>query len=110
MRIARRGATADHGWQTLKPKIKSLSWDRAQTSLLVETTPVKNFSGKSRHKYRVCLAANEVVLLLNALAESARSNPDTLGSDLAPALRSLVQLQALAAGIAPRSTPQREER
>lgn len=99
MIISRRGARADHGESSIELDEPVFSWDKAGSCVTLKRRYVKDFSTSSRHSYTVKLSLVEINDMLQALADAAISDPCQFEKALEPSLKSLLRLQAVAAGI-----------
>ena len=99
MKISRRGASADFGESAIEFKSPVFAWHAGASCIVAKQLNVKDFSTSSRHNYTVSMPVNEINGLLQALSEAAMSDPSTFAKALEPSLRSLVRLQAVAAGV-----------
>lgn len=99
MKISRRGASADFGESSIEFKSPTFAWNDSASCLTAKQSRVKDFSTGSRHNYTVSLSVAEINGLLQALSDAAVSDPSAFGKALEPSLRSLLRLQAVAAGV-----------
>lgn len=99
MNIVRRGSAYNYGKRTISFEGARFSVD-PKGAVLIEATGVKDFTGESHHDYTVTLEPEDLVQVLSVLAASASANPGVAEQSLSSALKSLVQLQYVVAGVA----------
>lgn len=99
MNIVRRGSAYNYGERTISFDGARFSVD-AKGAVRIEATGVKDFTGESHHDYSVVLEPEDLIRMLNSLAASACANPSVAEQELSSALKSLVQLQYVVAGVA----------
>jgi len=97
--IVRRGSTYNYGKRAVSFEDACYSCG-PNGAVAIEAKGVKDFTGKSHHDYTVTLETEDVLKILGALADGALKNPALLEQALSPALKALVQLQYVAAGLA----------
>ena len=59
---------------------------------------VKDFTGAAQHDYTVYLSFEELANSIQVVAEAAVKDPETFEKYFEPVLKSLIRLQAVAAG------------
>lgn len=99
MEIKRTGAGRDHGESFTKPKVKTVSFHQPSAQLLLTCGTSRDFVTSSTHSYRVYLSIPEIVQIIDGLAGAAMADPSRFSNELGGALKSLVQLQAVAGGL-----------
>lgn len=99
MRVSRRGTAADHGESSIELKTPSFAWRKADSSLTIKQSKVKDFSTKSHHGYTISLSLPELASLIQALSEAALAEPSSFERGLEPSLKALTQIQAVVAGL-----------
>lgn len=99
MKISRRGASADFGESSIEFKSPIFAWNSEGTCLTVKQSRVKDFSTDSRHNYTVRLSLIDIQSLLQAVSDAAISDRPTFEKGLEQSIKSLVRLQAVAAGV-----------
>jgi len=99
MNIVRRGSKYNYGARAVTFENARFSCD-SSGAVLIEANGVKDFTGESHHNYTVTLEPEDLVQVLSTLAACASANPTQVEQALSSALKSLVQLQYVVAGVA----------
>lgn len=99
MKIARRGAFADHGESSIELKAPSFVWRKLDSNMTIKHSGVKDFSTKSRHSYTISLSLPEMADLIQSLSDAALADPALFEEHLEPSLKAITRLQAVVAGL-----------
>ncbi|WP_131038200.1 hypothetical protein [Pseudomonas jilinensis] len=99
MKIYRSGSTADHGETHVELSSPIFSWNKSESCLVVKKPGVKDFTGKSRHNYKVLIDINDLNKIMSLLAETALESPGPMEKYLEPSLKSILQLKAVVSGV-----------
>jgi hypothetical protein len=74
-------------------------WCDQERLLTIYGQNVVDFSSSCRHSYKVRVSVDELREILRVLAGAALAEPEKFEKEFGDSLRSLVQLQAIAAGV-----------
>ena len=74
-------------------------WCDEERLLTICGQNVVDFSSSSRHNYKVRVSVDELREILTVLAGAALADPEKFEEKFGESLKSLVQLQAIAAGV-----------
>ncbi len=99
MKISRTGSAADHGTREIAFPAPVIKWSNPKAALVIRQGRVKDFATSAHHSYTVEVNLDEVNAMLGALAKAALAEPTAAERNLAPSLKSLVQLQLIVAGL-----------
>jgi hypothetical protein len=100
MKISRCGSGAYHG--TVERELGKLNygWDQQENALTICAHLVSDFNTNATHDYTIDVPLHDLARILQTLGESAvASSPDVIEDGMKPALRALIRLTSLAAGI-----------
>lgn len=100
MKITRWGAAADHGRTGFDFDASKAHWSPKEKLLSVGGKANSVFSGKSRHNYEVSFSATDIGALVSALDSAPPEDRPGIATAMAPHLRALVRLAAIASGLA----------
>ncbi len=104
MKIYRRGSQKDHGSKSISLDEPKIELSANQSFVSFAQWNVKDFSGASQHDYTVTLRFRELASAIQVVADAAVKDPESFEKYFEPVLKSLIRLQAVAAGtIGPRS-------
>jgi len=99
MKIERHGSGAFHGVTSAEFNSPKFSWHASSSSFHIKQSRVRDFSTHSRHDYVVSLSVEELVHLIKVAADAAMQDPAAFAPDVAKAVISLAQLQAVGTGV-----------
>lgn len=101
MQIARRGATADHGWTKNKIKLNKIRWDTTTDQITLSSqTAVQGFAGPGRHIFTISLTLEEISELISELSKMQDEiGKEELAEALEPITPALVRLTSTAARV-----------
>jgi hypothetical protein len=99
MKISRYGSSADHGVSTIALKDPTCGWSENLNVVTLKKSRVADFNTESRHNYTVTLSLQEIGNILEVVAEEALKNPDLFEKSLQQALKPLLKLQYVLAGM-----------
>ena len=95
MKIIRVGSAAYHGTSTIEFNPVSVRYSQ-ESGVVFYGTSVRDFSTKAHHDYHACISVQEVVKILGAVAAASAADAPSFTEALGPAIKSLVQLLAVA--------------
>ena len=100
MELSRRGHDHNRGQYTITLSSTEFSWDRRAQKLKIGCRQVRDFDTEAYHDYQIAVPLHEIRAMITTLAESGiAESPEELEPALAPILKSLARLTAVAAGI-----------
>jgi hypothetical protein len=99
MKIIRSGARANHGQSQIEFNAPKFFWVKGDATITIRQSNVKDFSTSAHHSYTVRITAEEVNELLQVLSVAAASEPAFFEKALEPALKSILCLQHVVAGL-----------
>jgi hypothetical protein len=74
-------------------------WSDEERLLTICGQNIADFSSSGRHSYKVRVSVDELREILKALAGAVLADPEKFEEEFGASLKSLVQLQAIAAGV-----------
>jgi hypothetical protein len=99
MIIRRRGAEKDHGESSVKIDDPHIVWDPAGNCIEFRESKVADFTGPSKHDYRISVTLEELREMLDVVSEHpATDSPSLVAGALAHSLRSLVRIASVCVG------------
>lgn len=99
MKISRSGATAYHGKREVNLDEPSIEYSKFDSSLMIRHSKAKDFNTEAHHSYTITIKSNELNKMLVVLAKAATTSPEIFEAQLAPSLKALAQLHAVASGV-----------
>ncbi|MBL8241594.1 MAG: hypothetical protein JNM66_29485 [Bryobacterales bacterium] len=98
MRIYRRGSKKDHGATSISLDAARIEVSPTNSFLSFSKFNVKDFTGTARHDYTVYLSFEELANSIKLVADAAVNDPKRFEGHFESVLKSLIRLQAVAAG------------
>lgn len=99
MKITRSGARANHGQSHIEFTAPKLAWVKADSTITIRQSDVKDFSTTAHHSYAVRITTEELNEIIKVVSAAAVADPAFFEKALEPSLKSILQLQHVVSGL-----------